>query len=202
MACGPIPDQGWNLCPCIGGGFLTTGPPGKFYISSFEKCLFKSFAHFLIRLVVFCCFWVNIFLCRLCVGCFFSWANFLWDIQIEKKPGLCSRLRTVLSNLGPFTHLIWKWKCSLFTSVWLFATPWTVACQAPLSMEFSRKEYWSGLPFPSAGDLPDPGIELACFMSKLHWQVGSLPLVPPGKPNLTITWSQEHRLWHQEVCNN
>ena len=37
--------------------------------------------------------------------------------------------------------------------------PWTVACQAPLSMEFSRQEYWSGLPFPSPGDLPDPGIE-------------------------------------------
>ena len=39
------------------------------------------------------------------------------------------------------------------------ATPWTVACQAPLSMEFSKQEYWSGLPFPSPGDLPDPGIE-------------------------------------------
>ena len=39
------------------------------------------------------------------------------------------------------------------------ATPWTVACQAPLSMGFSRQEYWSGLPFPSPGDLPDPGIE-------------------------------------------
>ena len=38
-------------------------------------------------------------------------------------------------------------------------TPWTVACQAPLFMEFSRQEYWSGLPFPSPGDLPDPGIE-------------------------------------------
>jgi len=38
-------------------------------------------------------------------------------------------------------------------------TPWTVACQAPLSMGFSRQEYWSGLPFPSLGDLPDPGIE-------------------------------------------
>ena len=42
----------------------------------------------------------------------------------------------------------------------LFATPWTVAHQAPPSMEFSRQEYWSGLPFPSSGDLPDPGIEL------------------------------------------
>ena len=38
-------------------------------------------------------------------------------------------------------------------------TPWTVACQAPLSMGFSRQEYWSWLPFPSPGDLPDPGIE-------------------------------------------
>ena len=43
--------------------------------------------------------------------------------------------------------------------VWLFATPWTIAYQAPQSMEFSRQEYWSGLPFPPPGDLPDPGIE-------------------------------------------
>ena len=41
----------------------------------------------------------------------------------------------------------------------LFATPWTVACEAPSSMEFSRQEYWSGLPFPSPGDLPNPGIK-------------------------------------------
>ena len=40
-----------------------------------------------------------------------------------------------------------------------FAILWTVACQAPLSMRFPRQEYWSGLPFPSPGDLPDPGIE-------------------------------------------
>ena len=43
--------------------------------------------------------------------------------------------------------------------VQLFATPWAVAHQAPLSMGFSRQEYWSGLPFPSPGDLPNPGIE-------------------------------------------
>ena len=41
----------------------------------------------------------------------------------------------------------------------LFVTPWTVVCQAPLSMGFSRQDYWSGLPFPSTGDLPHPGIE-------------------------------------------
>ena len=45
------------------------------------------------------------------------------------------------------------------SGVQLFATLWTVARQAPLSMGFSRQEYWSGLPFPSPGDLPDPGIE-------------------------------------------
>ena len=48
---------------------------------------------------------------------------------------------------------------SHFSRVQLFATPWTVACQAPLSMEFSRQEYRSGLPYPPPGNLPDPGIE-------------------------------------------
>ena len=48
---------------------------------------------------------------------------------------------------------------SRFSHVQLFVTPWTVAHQASLSIEFSRQEYWSGLPFPSPEDLPDPGIE-------------------------------------------
>ena len=43
--------------------------------------------------------------------------------------------------------------------VQLFVTPWTIACQAPLSMGFSRQEYWTGLPFPPPGDLPSPGIK-------------------------------------------
>jgi len=47
----------------------------------------------------------------------------------------------------------------------LFATPRTVACPAPLSMEFSSQDYWSGLPFPSPGDLPDPGIEPTALAS-------------------------------------
>ena len=51
--------------------------------------------------------------------------------------------------------------CCHFSRVQLFATSWTVARQAPLSMGFSRHEYWSGLPFPSPGDLPDPGIKPA-----------------------------------------
>ena len=52
-----------------------------------------------------------------------------------------------------------KVKVKSLSRVQLFATPWTVAYQAPLSMGFSRQQYWSGLPFPSPGDLPDPGIE-------------------------------------------
>ena len=54
---------------------------------------------------------------------------------------------------------------SRFSHIGLFATPWTVACQAPLTMGFSRREYWSGLPFPCPGTLPDPGIEPACLTS-------------------------------------
>ena len=50
-------------------------------------------------------------------------------------------------------------KVKFLSLVWLFATTWTVACQAPLSMGFFRQEYWSGLSFPSPGDLPDLGIE-------------------------------------------
>ena len=53
----------------------------------------------------------------------------------------------------------WNSKCYLFSHVQLFVNPWTVACQAPLSMGFSRQEYWSGLLRPPPGNLPDPGIE-------------------------------------------
>ena len=59
----------------------------------------------------------------------------------------------------------------------LFATPWTVAYQAPPSMGFSRQECWSRLPFPSPGDLPDPGIE----PESTALQADALPSEPPGK---------------------
>ena len=55
--------------------------------------------------------------------------------------------------------------CCCFSPIRLFVTPWTVVCQAPLSLEFSRKEYWSGLPCPSPGDLPNPGMEPTSLMS-------------------------------------
>ena len=56
-------------------------------------------------------------------------------------------------------HMERKWKCQSLSHVQLFASSWTVAHQAPLSMGFSRQAYWSGLPFPSPGNLPDPGSE-------------------------------------------
>ena len=61
----------------------------------------------------------------------------------------------------------------------LFATPWIIAPQAPLSMGFSRQKYWSGLPFPSPGDLPDSGIE----PQSPTLQADSLPSEPPGSPH-------------------
>ena len=67
---------------------------------------------------------------------------------------------------------------SHFSHVQLFAIPWTVACQAPLFMEFSRQDYWNGLPFPSSGNLPDPGIE----PRSPALQADFLPSELPGKP--------------------
>ena len=67
--------------------------------------------------------------------------------------------------------------------VGLFATPWTVAYQAPPSMGFSRQEYWSGLPFPSSGDLPNPGIE----PRSPALQADALTSEPPGKMKRSVT---------------
>ena len=68
----------------------------------------------------------------------------------------------------------------LFSCVWLFAGYSSVAYQASPSKEFSRQEYWSGLPFPSPRDLPDPGIKA----SSPTLQADTLPSEPPGKPDL------------------
>ena len=73
---------------------------------------------------------------------------------------------------------------SHFRHVQLFANLWTVAHQAPLSMGFSRQEYWSGLPCPPPGDPPDPGIKPASLTSLALASVSSLPLAPPGKPQI------------------
>ena len=72
--------------------------------------------------------------------------------------------------------MIRKVKVKSFSRVRLFATPWTVAYQSPQSMGFSRQEYWSTLPFPSPGDLPNPGIKSA----SPALQADALPSEPPG----------------------
>ena len=78
----------------------------------------------------------------------------------------------------PEMDMLAVFKVKSLSRVQLFVTPWTVAHQAPLSMGLSRQEYWSGLPFPSPGDLPEPGIK--------PWspalQADSLLMEPPGKP--------------------
>ena len=67
-------------------------------------------------------------------------------------------------------------KVKSLSRIGLFATPWTVAYQAPPSMGFSRQQCWSGLPFPSPGDLPDPGLE----HGSPTLQADTLPSEPPG----------------------
>ena len=70
--------------------------------------------------------------------------------HLDSKSKLFSILKQILCVCG--------YVCVL-SHIQLFATPWTVACQAPLSMGFPGQEHWSGLPFPSPGDLPYPGVE-------------------------------------------
>ena len=80
------------------------------------------------------------------------WKALGWEPHLQA--GL-EKFQAVLSAACMLSHL---------TCVGLFVTPWTVAHQAPLSMEFSRQEYWSGLPCPPPGDLPDPGTEPGSLM--------------------------------------
>ena len=104
--------------------------------------------------------------------------------------------------------------CQVTSHVRHFATPWTVAQQAPLSMGFPRQEYWSGLPFPSPGDLPDPGIEPVSFISPAlagRFFITSTTWVPSypcqhyiffknyqkhlTRPIISTTWPQANTLW-------
>ena len=77
-----------------------------------------------------------------------------WTINSDMALQLRSKVRPLFIFL-PLVAVVKKWKWKPLSRVWLFVTPWTTQ-----SMEFSRPEYWSGWPFPSPGDLPNPGIEL------------------------------------------
>ena len=92
-------------------------------------------------------------------------------LQYTVVDSLVNMVSSIQKHRGP-QKLMTRTQCSkiwnscrlvhcvcVFSCVWLFEAQWIIAHQAPLSMEFSRQEYWSGVTFPTAGDLPDPGIE-------------------------------------------
>ena len=82
---------------------------------------------------------------------------------------------------------------SHFSHVWLFATCWTVALQAPLSMGFSRPEYWSGFSFPSPGNLPNPGIRSTFLMSHCIGRQVLYPCCHLGGPSASTVYTNS---WH------
>ena len=96
-------------------------------------------------------------------------------VSLHLAAGLAEGFKEGIRNVN---LTIDKVKVKSLSCVRLFVTPWTVAYQAPPSMEFSRQEYWSGLPFSSPGDLPNPGIE----PRSPTLQADTLPSEPPGQP--------------------
>ena len=94
---------------------------------------------------------------------------------------------------------LWLCVCMLshFSRVRLFATPWTIAHQPPLSMEFSRQEYWSGFPCPPpSGDLPNPQIEPACLMSPTL--AGGF-FITSAIQEARVTWEAPNDHWRQKI---
>ena len=111
-----------------------------------------------------------------------------WRSEIKQEGQPCVHMRKKHSRQRAQQGWApWDWnirmkvKVKSLSHVRLFANPWTVPCQAPASMGFSRQEYWSGLPFPSPGDLPFPGMECSsCALQQ------TLPSEPPGNPGIYI----------------
>ena len=88
---------------------------------------------------------------------------------------------------------------TLLSHVWLFVTPWTVAYQVPPSIGFSRQKYWSGLPFPSPGELPNPGIEPGlphCRQMLYHLSHQGSLLVGKGLDLMNAWRTVDKGLWH------
>ena len=99
------------------------------------------------------------------------WSSSIWCFNLEKWKSSIS-------------GCLMKVKVKPLSRIGLFAIPSTVIYQVSPSMRFSRQEYWSGLPFPSPGDLPNPGIE----PRSLALQADTLPSEPPGKPSRDASW--------------
>ena len=113
-----------------------------------------------------------------------DYINVLFLLKIFSQSFYCPSVNLGTCQLLPLCFNVCVCVCACTLShIWLFVTPWTEACQAPLSMDFSRKEYWSGLLFPSPGDLPDPGIKLVS------------PMSPPSAGGLFTSWAIRGSLW-------
>ena len=164
----------WNLpgpvitpVPCaLAGGFSSHVPPGR------------SSVAFLLLVYLLLFFFETILLLEQISSMIRVWGQ--W--------GHCCTLHSVLSltymeasghGQSPLRAFVWICVHSVVSDS--FATPWTAAHQASLSLEFSRHEYWSGLPLPTPGDLPNPGIE-PDSLSPLALAGGFFTTVPPGKP--------------------
>ena len=116
-----------------------------------------------------------------------NWNSRLLDHHLLVSPTPQPLITTIPLSASMSLATLVKVKVKSLSCVQLFATAWTVAYQAPLSMEFSRQEYWSGLPFPSPGDLPDPGTETR----SPALQADTLPSEPP----LDLKGSSYTLLW-------
>ena len=106
--------------------------------------------------------------CLLNKNCYPVFLSFFYNYSEAKKKERCEDIWKIKTYICVCVRVcVCVCVCMLrhFNCVWLFATLWTVAHQIPLSIGFSRQEYWSALPFPSPGDLPDPGIKAASLMS-------------------------------------
>ena len=162
----------WTLVSCIVGGFFTTEPPGKpwmhiegrgYILPIFMFPINSSFSHP----------FSNYLLCTTSMPS--TLIGIYRDISVSEI------------KITPSWHLYFSRSelhaCQVaFSSVWLFANLWIVACQAPLSMKFFRQVYWSGLPCPPPGDLPNSGTELMSLMS---------PALAGGFFTTSITWKAQ-----------
>ena len=89
-------------------------------------------------------------------------------IHLSTHASIHPSIQTLILSRTPFDSLLLLYLCQYLSHIWLFVIPWAVAQQAPLPMGLYRQEYWSGLPFPSPRDFPNPGIEFSS-LCLLHW---------------------------------
>ena len=94
------------------------------------------------------------------------------------------------SHIYKILYLLHVYMLIHFSCIGLFGSPWTVVCQAHLSRGFSKQKYWSGLPFPSPGYLPDPGIELVSPALPGLYECYSFALISPSDVTTTVASPQ------------